>query len=159
MTNLERELCEVMYNFVKEHIEEVVKNLTLRGHTWDYLGATDSEDLLDQIKSTPDVAAWALTELCAWGMDKDYCSELFTEEDGVYKINDYLFKVDNYEGTITEVNKNYLWIARDADGNINCFTEKPKLNAAGWYASYTMIIPNGFYPEVTFENSPKKLKV
>ena len=84
MNNLEKELCEVMYNFVKEHIEEVSKNLSLRGHTWDYLGAKDSDDLLNQIKSTPDIAAWALTELCYWGMDKNYCKELFTEEDGVY---------------------------------------------------------------------------
>lgn len=159
MNNLEKELCEVMHDFVEKHIEEVARNLSLRGHTWDYLGAKNEDDLLDQIKSTPDIAAWALTELCSWGMDKNYCKELFTEEDDVYKINNYLFSFDAYEGIITEVNKNYLWIARDADNSLNCFIEKPKLNAAGWYASYMMIIPKEFYPEVTFENSPKKLKL
>lgn len=129
MNNLKKELCEVMYNFVEKHIEEVARNLSLRGYMWDYLGAKNEDDLLDQIKSTPDIAAWALTELCSWGMDKDYCKELFTEEDYVYKINNYLFSYDAKEGIITEVNKkvnkNYLWIARDSNGELWGYDHKP----------------------------------
>lgn len=45
--------------------------------------------MLSQIKNDADIAYWALTELCTWGMDKDYCSNLFVadnDEDGFHTI-------------------------------------------------------------------------
>lgn len=56
-----------------------------------------------------------------------------------------------------------LWIARERSGNLFVFTSKPKLNgiwvrASEPYGSWVQI-PSELYPEVTFENSPKKLRV
>lgn len=85
MKPIEEHLCNVMYDFVKEHINEVKD-------CWKRLGFNDSEDLLNQIKTDFDTAYWALTELCFWGLAKDYYTEYFvvadTDDYVVYKLGD-----------------------------------------------------------------------
>ena len=64
-------------------------------------------------------------------------------------------KVQEY---ITKMNTG-LWLARSVDGTLLCHTCKPACKAGYWYSTYMMIVDPEWYPEVTFENSPKKLKL
>ena len=58
-----------------------------------------------------------------------------------------------------------MWIARNKDGKITLYDSKPYLDKdiGKWrgnqfgYRCWSM--PSFIYPEVTFENSPKKLKL
>ena len=52
-----------------------------------------------------------------------------------------------------------LWLARNLDDALFCHTCKPTCKAGYWYSTYMMIVDPEWYPEVTFENSPKKLKL
>lgn len=56
-----------------------------------------------------------------------------------------------------------LYIARDKDGILNLFTdEPPKIEEKGafWLASGSfMWIDQKLFPEVTWENSPRKVKI
>ena len=64
-------------------------------------------------------------------------------------------KVQEY---ITKMNTG-LWLARSVDGTLLCHTCKPTCKAGYWHSTYMMIVDPEWYPEVTFENSPKKLKL
>lgn len=72
-----------MYSFVKAHINEVTekKDIFGRNETFENLGFKNAKDMLRQIKNDVEIAYWALTELLVWGLAKDYCSELFIEEE------------------------------------------------------------------------------
>lgn len=57
-----------------------------------------------------------------------------------------------------------FWIARDKDGMLHLYEDKPKL--ANSNAHYFDVangecydLPIGLYPEVTFENSPKQFEL
>lgn len=58
-----------------------------------------------------------------------------------------------------------LWIARDKDGVICLYQEKPLLDIFYWYDFGSG--PNGcivelnkdYFPEVTFENSPQEVEI
>lgn len=55
-----------------------------------------------------------------------------------------------------------LWIARDKNGGLFVYKEKPYLDPYGSFDSDKggcFVLDPKMYPEVTFENSPKKLKV
>lgn len=57
-----------------------------------------------------------------------------------------------------------LWIARDIDGELTIFEECPKRSDVGvWYPvdeqSFCKILPIRWFPEVTFENSPKQVEI
>lgn len=56
-----------------------------------------------------------------------------------------------------------MWIARDRNGCLFVYDKKPQRNTAiGFFYSDTMnidAISNDFFPEVTWENSPKELVV
>ena len=94
MKDIKKLLCETMYKFVKEHIDEVTEKKDIFGHnvTYDDLGFKSKNDMLSQIKNDADIAYWALTELLVWGMSKDYCRELFVKEETdtftVFKLQD-----------------------------------------------------------------------
>ena len=50
-----------------------------------------------------------------------------------------------------------LWIARDKDGDISIYYEKPRLDKLGEFwgnVPFGMRLPNNSFPEVTFGNSP-----
>ena len=64
-------------------------------------------------------------------------------------------KVQKY---LKKMNKG-LWLARDIDGTLLCHTGRPEMSRGHWHSSYMMIVDPLWYPEVTFENSPKKLKL
>ena len=64
-----------------------------------------------------------------------------------------------------------FWLARDKDGELNLFTQKPYYNespsfAPGWDIMMTdendwidsMMIESSLFPEITFENSPIEIK-
>ena len=71
-----------MHKFVKEHIDEVEKKKNFWREPTSYveLGFKNRTDMLKQIKTDVEQACWALTELCAWGMNKNYCKELFVAD-------------------------------------------------------------------------------
>jgi hypothetical protein len=57
-----------------------------------------------------------------------------------------------------------LWIARDNEDHVRplCFfTEKPQLSIIGswWSRSKSYNIPSDLFPEITFENSPKRIEL
>ena len=97
MKDIKKVLCERMYEFVKEHINEIKeknkgKDIFGRDITFTDLGFKDERQMLSQIKNNEDDAYWALTELLVWGMSKDYCRELFVKEETdtftVFKLQD-----------------------------------------------------------------------
>ena len=94
MKDINKVLCESMYNFVKAHINEVTEKKDIFGHdvTYDDLGFKSKSDMLSQIKNDADIAYWALTELLVWGLAKDYCRERFIADETdmftVFKLND-----------------------------------------------------------------------
>ena len=94
MKDIKKLLCENMYEFVKEHINEVEEKRDLFGHpqTFQSLGFKNDKDLLKQIKNDLTVAYWALTELLWWALSCNYTREFFTKEASdeliVYKLDD-----------------------------------------------------------------------
>jgi len=106
MKDINKVLCESMYNFVKEHVDEVTEKKDIFGHdvTYDDLGFKSKSDMLSQIKNDADIAYWALTELLVWGLAKDYCREQFVYEETdtftVFKLKDNeceRYLICNYE--------------------------------------------------------------
>ena len=106
MKDINKVLCESMYNFVKAHINEVTEKKDIFGHdvTYDDLGFKSKSDMLSQIKNDADIAYWALTELLVWGLSKDYCREMFVEKETdtftVFKLKDgkmERYLIFNYE--------------------------------------------------------------
>ena len=63
-----------MWKFIKVHTSEIKD-------TYEDLGFKSKTDMLNSIKVDWETAYWALTELLLWGLAKDYCSELFVEEE------------------------------------------------------------------------------
>ena len=98
MKDIKKLLCETMYKFVKEHINEVTEKKDIFGHpqTFESLGFKGAKDMLKQIKNDEYVAYWALTELLYWALPRDYMHELFIQEETdtftVFKLDD-----DGYE--------------------------------------------------------------
>lgn len=94
MKDINKVLCERMYEFVKEHINEVKekKDIFGRPQTFESLGFNDANDMLKQIKNDNEIAYWALTELLYWALPRDYMHELFIQEETdtftVFKLDD-----------------------------------------------------------------------
>lgn len=94
MKDIKKVLCERMYEFVKEHINEVTekKDIFGRSQTFESLGFKDANDMLKQIKNDYEIAYWALTELLYWALPRDYMHELFIKEETdtftVFKLDD-----------------------------------------------------------------------
>ena len=83
--------AKCLEELVKKNIDEVEthKNFWGKPQTYEELGFKNRTDMLKQIKNDVEQAYWALTELCYWGMDEDYCSKLFVaddDEDGFHTI-------------------------------------------------------------------------
>lgn len=77
MQNIKQALCSAMYRFVIVKIDE------LKPRTWgqeDWFGFKDKADMMNSIKTNWEDAGWALTELCAWGFDKNYRVWLFVAD-------------------------------------------------------------------------------
>lgn len=85
--DIKEKLCKEMHQFVKLHIEEVENKVSYSGkrQTYDELGFKNRKDMLSQIKNDWKVAFWAMTELCAWGMNENYL-HLFT----AYECDDFV---------------------------------------------------------------------
>ena len=57
-----------------------------------------------------------------------------------------------------------FWIARDKDGSLWIFEEKPTFFEGGssWVCNFGKnyaALDNSWFPEVTFENSPKEVEI
>lgn len=92
MENIEKVICNCVYDFVKSHISEVTE-------TYVSLGFRNEQDMLSQIKTNIDVAVWAMTELCCWAMrPHDYCKEFFIYEE---YCDEYIYVVNNRYFTFT----------------------------------------------------------
>lgn len=72
--DIKEKLCKEMHQFVKLHIDEVENKVSYSGkrQTYDELGFKNRKDMLSQIKNDWEVAFWAMTELCCWGMKENY---------------------------------------------------------------------------------------
>ena len=94
MKDIKKVLCERMYEFVKEHIDEVTekKDIFGRPQTFGSLGFKDAKDMLKQVKNDEEIDYWALTELLYWALPRDYMHELFIKEETdtftVFKLQD-----------------------------------------------------------------------
>ena len=112
--DLNKYLCHYMYQFVKEHINEVKDSYSTLGFLNEY-------DMLKQIKTDTSVAIWALTELCWWGLERDYTNEKFrydrTDDFDIYTLDGSVyFRVicdENNNSTIKQMHKIpktiYIW--------------------------------------------------
>lgn len=99
MITIEQHLCKVMWKFVKEHLSEI-------DDTYENLGFKNDKDMLRQIKIDWGIAWWALTELCAWGMEKNYLDKFLVYEAGnynIYKIGGRFIKKSYSKDGIVEV--------------------------------------------------------
>lgn len=85
---MEKDICNTIHDFVKEHLGEI-KN------SYDDLGFKDSEDMLNKIKNNIEEAIWALTELLDWGMSENYTDDFIVDE-SVYKVGEHHFKIVNW---------------------------------------------------------------
>ena len=88
-----------MYRFVKEHLSEIKA-------PYKTLGFKNEEDMLKQIKTDWETAFWAMTELCAWLMTKNYLNEFMVfeaENYNIYKIGNRFIKKPYHEDGIVEV--------------------------------------------------------
>lgn len=77
MQDIKQALCSAMYRFVSDKISE------LKPRTWgqeDWYGFKDKADMMNSIKTNWEDAAWALTELCGWGFNKNYRAWLFVAD-------------------------------------------------------------------------------
>ena len=85
--DIKEKLCKEMHQFVKLHIDEVENKVSYSGkrQTYDELGFKNRKDMLSQIENDWEVAFWAMTELCAWGMKENYL-HLFT----AYECDDFV---------------------------------------------------------------------
>lgn len=57
-----------------------------------------------------------------------------------------------------------FWIARDEDGYLSLFRDKPIIFNSKWrngyaYGTHCFRLPSGLFPEVTFENSPQEVEL
>lgn len=56
-----------------------------------------------------------------------------------------------------------FWIARDKDGSLTIFKNEPFLSSIGWRViggdEMLFISESDSFPEVTFENSPQKVRL
>lgn len=58
-----------------------------------------------------------------------------------------------------------LWIARDRDGTLCLYKEKPRLDISYWYDHFCGLdgcvaeLDTNNFPSVTFENSPQMVEV
>ena len=94
---INQEICDYMYNFVKEHIDELKDS-------YEVFGFKDKDDMLNGIKSDINGAYWALTELCSWGMTSNYTQTHFKMYEDwfnngeslniIYKIGDKHYRFD-----------------------------------------------------------------
>lgn len=104
---IETFIKEEIYSFMKEHINNVRPcNYSSTELVWDDYGFDSEEDFFRKIKKNIQDTLWCLTELMAWGMDKDYSKEFTVgrigdedDYDIVYQIKDRYFYVNyvNYD--------------------------------------------------------------
>ena len=91
MNDFKIALTKEMYNFVKEHLNEI--KIPVRN-----VGFKNEKEMLNKIKSNTIEASWALTDLLSWGMSQNYSKQyLVDEKEGVYKIGEYYFVVEHFK--------------------------------------------------------------
>ena len=52
-----------------------------------------------------------------------------------------------------------LWIARDEEGFISIYQEIPVYRHGEWHGGMYIFLKKDAYPEVTFGNSPQKVRI
>ncbi len=73
-------VCAAAYEFLENHYNELKERP-------EDLGFKSKEDLFERVKNNPLDAIWCIRKIFTIYMDKDYCSQLFieNEEDDIYK--------------------------------------------------------------------------
>ncbi len=63
---------------------------------------------------------------------------------------------------MSKVKLDYLWIARDRNGDLNIGTDRPDFDKdSGWWVNWDdyMELPKSIFREVTYKNSPQKVEL
>jgi hypothetical protein len=109
-------------------------------------------------------------------IDDDMCSTVLPTPQWLEKLGQQIaveYKLGTVEGIFISgmicaaIRKNTpkvttLWIARDLDKQLKMFPSKPCLFFTGiWYVSGERLIPmpEKMFPQLTFENSPKRIEL
>jgi hypothetical protein len=96
-----------MYRFVKEHKDEIKDR--------DY-GFKHYDDMLKCIKENWTDAAWALTELCWWGMNTDYSKEFEVAQlDDEYETRVYCIIDSNGDNRYFSFEYKDMWFSNIAE--------------------------------------------
>lgn len=106
---IETFIKEEIYSFMQEHINDVRScSKFSKELDWKEYGFDNEKDFFYNIKKNIQDAIWCLTELMAWGMDKNYSKEFeighIGDEDDyniVYQIKDRYFYI-NYVDYVIE---------------------------------------------------------
>jgi hypothetical protein len=99
---IETFIKEEIYSFMQEHINDVRPcSKFSKELDWQEYGFDNEKDFFYNIKKNTQDAIWCLTELMAWGMDKNYSKEFEIGHIGdeydyniVYQIKDRCFYIN-----------------------------------------------------------------
>ena len=73
MTKEQQVLCDHMVEFFKENFDKIDYDLS------DSNLPITKREFLGELRNDPETAAWALTELASWGMDKEYLRDVYVD--------------------------------------------------------------------------------
>lgn len=89
--SLEEEICRYVHDFILEREDKIKVE-------FDTLGFKDREDFHYRLETDIMDALWAMTELCFWGMDKNYTTEHFLFDKNVESDYDYVYHIFDSNG-------------------------------------------------------------
>lgn len=72
MSNTQNILCQFMADFFQTHFQFIKKSALYNNNL-----PEDKEDFIEEIKTDPHLAIWALDELCQYLMDKPYLRQIY----------------------------------------------------------------------------------
>lgn len=100
MTKAEKTICNFMASFFDDHYKNINKK------DIDDCGIPKKEDFIREIRKNVQYALWTLTELCDWGMEKEYLKELF------------VFEGENNEFSVIKIHNDYIRIQYNSSDQV-----------------------------------------
>ncbi len=77
-----------------------------------------------------------------------------TKYGDVYRRSELDFNLSAPEKTTRK-----WWVARDKDGDLHLYTKKPMKGVDEYFGDYMHRLPEESLPSVTFEKSPKRVRI
>lgn len=115
MKEEEKMLCDFMANFFESHFNNI---------TYDLSGSNiehNKDVFVELLKSSPEDAVWALTELCWWGMDKQYLNEI------------YEYKPEDHQFYVLKINGRYIRLSFDDKYDYDLRFVEPKIKTVTYF--------------------------